>query len=379
MVRLGCVVVVDPRAAVVNRKLATLAMLLIALAVPGAGQSRPARPASQPLSRDQALWRAIRSANQALGDTEPYSADVETALRPRRRLLELTRVYLTVYPGGRRRDEVVRLELKALFEIATLSGGDFEPLRKQVGEYLAHPLSEATLHEAAYWQICCDRLARAAATSQPSSAPMADADAALLAAYRDYIGRYPRSRYVPQMVTELFGVAAAAEDLDEQRRLVELLGHEFKDHAVTRLLTAQLARREAVGAPFSLAFQAADGAEVDTARWQGRPVLIVVWAGFCARCRTCVPDIEAFRAEHAELRVIGVNLDGSEKEMTAACHDLNLAWPQFNDGMGWANRFARRWGVRRLPFVFVVDRGGRLAGFGAAEGWRELAESVLEN
>ena len=354
----------------------TLAVFLVATALPGAAQSRPARSASQPTSRDEVLWGEIQAANCVLPDTHPYSSDVETALRPRRRLLELTRVYLTSYPGGLRRDEVVRLELKALFEIGTLSGGEFELLRKQVEEYLAHPPSEAALHEVAYWKIRCNRLVSVAATSQPSSAPVAHTDAALLVAYRGYIERYPRSRYVPRMVTEVFDAAAAAENLGEQRRLVELLGREFKEHAVTRLLTAH---REAVGKPFSLAFHAADGTEIDTARWQRRPVLIVVWAGFCARCRASVPEIEAFRVEHPELLVVGVNLDESEQKMTAACRELGLAWPQFNDGMGWANRFVRHWGVRRIPSVFVVDRGGRLAGFGGAEAWRELAVSVLEN
>ncbi|MBU0618385.1 MAG: TlpA family protein disulfide reductase [Planctomycetes bacterium] len=357
----------------------TVAVLLIATALPGAAQSRPARSASQPTSRDEVLWEEIQAANRALADTQPYSSDLQAARSPRRRLLELARVYLTSYPGGPRRDEVVRLELKALFEIGTLSGGEFEPLRKQVEEYLAHPPSEATLHEAAYWKIRCERLARVAAASQPSSAPVGHRDEAALVAYRDYIERYPRSRYVPRMVTELFDAATEAGNLDEQRRLVELLGREFKEHAVTRLLAAQLSRQEAVGKPFSLTFRTWDGTEIDTARWQGRPVLVVVWAGFCARCRASVPEIDAFRAEHPELLVVGVNLDESEREMTAACRELGLAWPQFNDGMGWANRFVRHWGVRRIPSVFVVDRGGRLVGIRGADAWRELTGSVLEN
>ncbi len=352
---------------------------MIVATLPSAAQSRPARSASQPTSRDELLWAEIRAADRALADTQPYSPDREAALRPRHRLLELTRVYSTSYPGGPRRDDVVRLELKALFEIGVLSGGEFEPLRTRVEECLAHPPSRAALHEAAYWQIRCDRLARVAAATQPSSAPVARRDAALLAAYRDYLERYPRSRYAPRMVSELFDAAVASENLDEQRRWLELLEREFPEHAVTKLLTAQLARQGAVGRPFSLTFQIADGTEIDTAGWRGRPVLIVVWAGFCARCRALTPAIEAFRVEHPELRVVGVNLDESDQIMTAACRELGLAWPQFNDGMGWANRFARRWGVRTVPFLFAVDREGRLAGFGGGEAWRELAGSVLEN
>jgi thiol-disulfide isomerase/thioredoxin len=357
----------------------TAALLALALVLPAAAQSRPSGPASQPRSRDEALWQEILSLSRAVADTRPHAADVEAALRPRRRLLESTRVYSTSYPGGPRRDQVVRLELKTLFEIGALAGGDFEPLRAQVQGYLARPPSEAALHEAAYWKIRCDRLAGAAAASQPASAPITSDDASLLAAYRDHIARYPRSRYVPQMATELFDAAARAGQLEEQRRLVGLLAEEFEEHAVTRLLTAQLDRQQAVGTPFSLAFQTAAGEAVDTADWRGRPVLIVVWAGFCERCRGLLPEVEALRAAHPRLAVVGVNLDESVRQMDAACRELGVDWPQFNDALGWANRFARRWGVRRIPLVFAVDSAGRLVGFGGAGTWRDLAEAVLEN
>jgi hypothetical protein len=354
-------------------------VILGALSMVVVAQSRPAVPESQPVSRDEALWQEILAANRALSATEPYSQNVEAALRPRRILLERARVYLSAYPGGRRRDEVVRLELKALFEIGTLSGGRYQPLQRQVEEYLRHPPSPAALYEAAYWKIRCERLARIAASSQPSSAPVTRDDPALHEAYRSYIQQYPSSRYVPRMATELFDAAVAAGDLAEQRRLVDLLGQHFKGHAVTELLAAQLRRHEAVGKPFGLTFQTADGTEIDTAGWKGRPVLIVVWAGFSERSRACVRAIEAFRSQQPDLQVVGVNLDDGERKMTAACDELGLTWPQYNDGMGWANRFARQWGVREVPCAFVVDRRGRLVGSSGAAGWRELALSALEN
>ncbi len=354
-------------------------VILGALSTAVVAQSRSTLPESQPVSRDEALWQEILAANRALSATEPYSQNVEAALQPRRTLLERARVYLSAYPGGRRRDEVVRLELKALFEIGTLSGGRYQPLQKQVEEYLRHPPSEVALYEAAYWKIRCERLARIAATSQPSSAPVTGNDPALHQAYRSYIQQYPRSRHVPRMATELFDAAAAAGDLAEQRRLAGLLGQHFKGHAVTELLAAQLRRHEAVGEPFSLTFQTIDGSEVDTARWKGRPVLIVVWAGFSERSRACVREIEALRSQQPDLQVVGVNLDDAEQKMTAACRELGLTWRQYNDGMGWANRFVRQWGVRAVPWVFVVDRRGRLVGSSGAAGWRQLALSALEN
>jgi hypothetical protein len=367
------------------RRVGTLLTLLSGASATLWAQSRPVvpptaeAPASQPRSRDEALWLEICGLDRQVALTKPFPDNVAAALQARRRLLEKARLYLSAYPGGPRRDEVVPLELRTLFEIATLSAGAYGPLQERVAAYLRHPPSDAALYEAAYWAIHCRRLARASAGSQPSSAPVTRLDADLLDAYRAYIERYPRSRYVPRMATLLFEAAAGRGDEDAMRQLVTQLGRDFPRHAVTELLAAQLRRGEAVGRPFALAFEAAGGTQVDTAAWKGRPVLVVVWAGFSAPARLCVARIEAFRRERPELHVVGINLDESEERMNAVCAELGLAWPQFNDGMGWANRFALGWGIRTLPQVFVVDRQGRLAGSSGAAGWRELAAAVLEN
>jgi hypothetical protein len=345
--------------------------------------SRPAGPpgasaTSQPLSRDEQLWREIGRLKEQLQATPPFGAEAAAALQLRRTLLEHARLYLTVYPGGTHRNQVVRLELETLFEIETLSGGSYDALCQRVDHYLERPPSESGLHEAAYWAIYCRRLGRSAAASQPASAPVAKCDRALLEAYREYVRRYPRSRHVPRMATLLFESAAERADMDEMRRLVAQLRRDFAGHAVTQLLEAQLRREEAIGRPFALAFKTAEGQQIDTAEWQGRPVLIVVWAGFSRHARAVVRQIEAFRQAHPALRVVGVNLDESAQRMHAACEELGVAWPQFNDGRGWANRVALRWGVRDVPWVFAVDRRGVLVGC-RGEGWRALAAAALEN
>jgi hypothetical protein len=340
---------------------------------------RSAQPSSRPASRDELLWGRIQALTQEPPRVEPYSVYLDAVLARRRQLLEQVRIYLSVYPGGPRRDDAVRLELNTLSEIATLSGGAYEPLCRRVEEYLRRPPSEAALHEAAYWAIQCRRLGRTSATSQPSSAPVACIDAGLLAEYRAYVERYPRSRYVPRMVTMLFDAAAARGDRDAMRQLVVQLSRDFSDHAVTALLAAQLRRYEAIGQPFALTLETVDGRRIDTADLQGRPVLIVVWAGFSERARACAGDIEALRRVHPELHVVGVNLDDSEQRMHAACRALGLAWPQVHDGLGWASRFTLEWGIHSIPALFAVDRRGRLAGVSEDEGWRVLAATVLEN
>jgi hypothetical protein len=359
-------------------------VLVIALAAAPAALAQMTRPApptaqaptSRPLSRDEALWCEIQELDQPLPATEPFAEHLKKTLRRRKALLAKARLYLAAYPGGPRRDDVVRLELRTLFDIGTLSGGTYVPLCRRVNECLQHPPSELALHEAAYWGIYCRRLSRGA-TSRPSSAPVTAPDDELLAEYCNYVAQYPLSRYVPRMANVLFEAAARSGDRDTQRALTAQLRRNFPDHPVTALLAACLRRQEAIGRPFALAFETADGERIDTAAWEGSPVLIVVWAGFDSEARACVAQVEAFRRAHAELQVVGVNLDESDKQMSVACQELGLAWPQFNDGRGWANRFALEWGVREVPTVFLVGRQGRLVAVAGAADWREPVSAVL--
>jgi len=333
--------------------------------------------ASKPASRDEALWQQILTLREQLVAREPGGDPFTAALPQRRTLLERVRLYLTLYPGGPHRDEAVRFELTMLFEIATLSGGEFERLAARVREYLHNPPSERVLHEAAYWAIFCERLERPT-TTQPTSVPVSDPDASLLAAYRQYVERYPTSRYTPRLATILFEQARRVGDRQTMRRLVKRLSEAFADHAVTVLLAAQLRREEAVGRAFWLRFRGVDGDWVDTREHAGRVVLIVVWAGFEAGARECAASVEAFRRAHPQIRVVGVNLDATGDQMSAACRALGIDWPQFNDGLGWANEFARTWGVRRIPCVFILDQAGRLVGFADDRSWEQLAAHALD-
>lgn len=348
------------------------------LALLAPARAETAAAPGQPAPGDELLWQAIAALDGDPAATQPFARRLDELAQRRRALLAKAREYLAAYPGGSHRDDVVRLELRALFDIGTLDGGSYGALATRVEEYLRYPPSAAALHEAAYWALHLRRLTRTAGVAAPASAPLGRFDQELLAAYRDYLERYPHSRYVPQMAAALFEAAAARGDDEEQRWLVARLTRDFPEHPVTELLQAQQRRRAAVGQPFGLAFETAAGVRVDTAEWVGRPVAVVVWAGFSAAARDCVRQMEAYRSSHPELLVLGVNLDESPERMSAVCAELGLAWPQLNDGLGWANRFVRQWGVREVPTVFVIDRAGRLAGC-VGEGWRELLARVVEN
>jgi hypothetical protein len=249
----------------------------------------------------------------------------------------------------------------------------YTKLCRRVEALLAAAPSAAAVHEAAYWRITCERLR--SASSRPTSAPASAAHrVGLLQAYRQYVERYPASRYVPRMVALLFEDAEQRGDRGTMRALLEQLRRDFADDAVTALLSSRWERIQCIGRPFPpWRFQSTAGAQHDTAAEVGHVVLIVVWAGYDQAARERVSEVEAFRRQHPEVRVLGVSLDETPDATAIAAQALQVDWPQFNDGRGWGNAFVRAWGVRELPTVFVLDRAGRLLGVAADGRWRSLA------
>ena len=349
--------------------LAYLAVLAIAGPPVAAGEPFQSNP-------EDVLWSEIRSLGRGKLTAAPSAGGYEAALKERRLLLKRLRRYGALYPGGRRRREVLRLELSTLYEIGSLTGGSFDQLRRRVTEYLEHPPIAEAEHEAAYWAILLDRSRPSTVgTEQDPNRP----DEGLLSSYASYVERYPRSRHSITLQETLFEHALTGGNLVRMGEIVTILRRNFPAHPITGRLAGRMEREKAVGRPFWLTFTASDQKVVDTRRRIGSPLLIVVWDSVEPECRKRMREVEAFRRRHHELLVFGVNLDARREEMSRAADDLELRWPQFNDGRGRANEFARAWGVSRTPVVFVIGRNGRLLGSTSSDAWKALAEKALEN
>jgi len=337
---------------------------------PAVGQATP--------TPEAALWGEIQRLRIEPATSEPFERHFSDTLARKNALLEKVRLYQTLYPGGPRRDRAVRLELQTLFDIASLSSGDFDALCARAGEYEQRPPCRAAQEEAAYWRIYCDRLGAIPAT-QPASGPDGEADAALLRAYDEYVMRFPAAAHTPRMATVVFEAALRRDDRATMRRMVKLLSEHQPRHAVTEQLAASLRRVEFVGRVFALTATTIDGKPIDVSAWRGAPLLIVFWADFDARSKERVKQVEAFRAQHRSVRVLGINLDADIETARSAADALGIAWPLVNDGLGWATSTAREWGVRRLPFVFVVDAKGVLKAATRDDAWRVAAEKAISN
>ncbi|MBN2448190.1 MAG: hypothetical protein JXO22_15790 [Phycisphaerae bacterium] len=349
-------------------------MILVA----GLGMLAAAMAVAPPTAEEE-LWQRIQR-HDSPATQDAWFAE---AMQYRRHLLDDVRLYLKLYPGGVHHEEAVAIELETMFEIGTLNGGNLDELRQRVRVYMAGNQPDAVRQEAAYWAMICRRTADVPSTRPTES--VETLDSGLLRDYRDYLSRYPDSRHTPRIAAALFDQALRDNDLAEMRRLSALMVEHQPEGLITETIKAQLARVEAVGKPFELHFAqpgdagAADNAGINAADYDGVPVLVVVWAGSSSAARDCLGAIESYRREHERLRVVGVSLDPSRAEAAAVCGELGVAWPQVHDGLGWATWFARRWGIRDVPTVFVRDRRGVLRGVADAEGWRKLADQIVDD
>jgi len=350
--------------------------LLAATTTAGWAVAAVGQTAAIPLpDREEQLWQRVTVAARPVATTQPYRAWLAAARRQREELLDSVRLYQMLYPGGRYRQAALRSELVARFELVTLGAGTFEEFRQRI-EQLAHGAADpASRAEAAYWRLICRD--DPTPVAPPDTGPLPELDEPLLSACQSYVRDYPDSPYTPRLAELLFDAAARRDDRNSMEGLVSLLRERFSSHVTTGRLEGRWRRYSAVGLPFWPELPTVGGPPLTQADYLGHPVAIVVWAAFDEHSRGCVRSLEQLRRVRVELRVIGYSLDESRENLAAACQELEIDWPQCNDGMGWGGRFARHWGIDRLPVVFVLDRGGRLLGTAGADGWEALVRQAL--
>jgi len=121
--------------------------------------------------------------------------------------------------------------------------------------------------------------------------------------------------------------------------------------ALLLLLSAQLAS----GA--ELVWRDASGNVHSLAEFQGRAVIVHIWASWCPACRQEMPAIDAWRLRHPDLPFLAISIDETKQAALAflkakAPHlKLNLATPATVAALG----------VRGMPATLFVAPNGKIA------------------
>ena len=348
------------------------ALLFILAPLTAAQTSRPSPPAVDEAS----VWQRVEISLPRPAATESYSQDFQRKADAARRRIESTQAYLRLFPGGEHRDEAVAIELAALFELGTLDGGAYAPLCQRVQQYLRNPWDSSVEEEAAYWELTCRNLKRTDPTSSAPAVTFVQDDTALVAAYREYVSKYPASRYSPQLAQRVFRRAESQSDAAQMHALSEQMQARFPSHPITEWMAGRLNLHAALGKPFQWKFRATSGAEIDTLALPNRPTLIVLWTAADRASRDLAVAIEKFRKQ-TDLNVLGVSTDEWRDRLDTVAQSLDIPWPQYFDGLGPACKFARTWGISESPAVLVLDTEHRLLGAAGADNWEPLAKKAL--
>jgi thiol-disulfide isomerase/thioredoxin len=138
-------------------------------------------------------------------------------------------------------------------------------------------------------------------------------------------------------------------------------------------------RNPPVASPVAQAFWARrfpglDGAEVDVARWRGKPLLVNFWATWCPPCVKELPEINQFYGEARSKgwQVLGLAVDQAgpvQAFLKKTPLDFAIALAG-SEGLALVRELGNPAGG--LPFSVVFDETGEIS-------WRRLGVTRLED
>ncbi|MBN2682999.1 MAG: TlpA family protein disulfide reductase [Bacteroidales bacterium] len=110
-----------------------------------------------------------------------------------------------------------------------------------------------------------------------------------------------------------------------------------------------------------------EGKEISLSDLKGKMVLIDFWASWCGPCRRENPNVVSVYEEFQDKKfksgkgftVFSVSFDNSKDKWLDAIEKDKLSWEyHVSDLKGWGNKYAGVYGVRGIPYNFLIDKDG---------------------
>jgi thiol-disulfide isomerase/thioredoxin len=180
-------------------------------------------------------------------------------------------------------------------------------------------------------------------------------------------------------VYQLLLMAASASDVETARSLAREVVESSAPEQLKTQAKIMLDQLGAVGKPLAIEFTAVDGRSVNVAAMKGKVILVDFWATWCGPCVGEVPDVKAaYEKLHDKgFEIVGISLDESKDALVNFVKDRGMPWPQYFDGTGWDNKFARQFGITSIPAMWLVDKQGNLRDLNARGAVEEKVSKLL--
>jgi thiol-disulfide isomerase/thioredoxin len=106
-------------------------------------------------------------------------------------------------------------------------------------------------------------------------------------------------------------------------------------------------------------FQDADGKTVTLADFKGRPILLNIWAKWCAPCLAEMPKLNTLQAETAPGTLAVVTVAVDEPDPAKVRNFLaNRRWDALKPYLDPKNAFAEALDIKSIPVSLLIDRNG---------------------
>ena len=104
----------------------------------------------------------------------------------------------------------------------------------------------------------------------------------------------------------------------------------------------------------------ANGKEIRLSQFDGQVVAIVFWATWCAPCLQMIPHERELIEHHAgkPFTILGINADETLAGMKKTMEKEKITWPTIFDGTPDVSQIAKKWRIRSLPTIYVIDHHG---------------------
>ncbi len=135
------------------------------------------------------------------------------------------------------------------------------------------------------------------------------------------------------------------------------------DQSLAKAAKARMDKELLIGQPVSLQFTATDGSSVNMSELRGKIVLVDFWASWCPDCIREMPVVRQTYQKYRDrgFTIIGISLDKDEQALANFVARKLIPWPQYFDGKGWENDFARKYGVHAIPEMWLINQRGEVA------------------
>ena len=187
-----------------------------------------------------------------------------------------------------------------------------------------------------------------------------------------YIADYPTASDSAEAMLQLAINQESSGQEDEAKKWYARIVREFPDAPTAKKAAGAQIRLDSVGKLITLQGKSLQGGTVDLTAFRGKVVLIQYWATWSAPAKSDMASLkELYNKYGRSFAVVGVNLDGSDKELGDYLAENPLPWPQIFETGGLDSRPANALGILSVPTIILVDQQGRVVN-------RNIAVSDLE-